>query len=86
MDYKKLNAPNTTITRDLNVMSENVNNVYEMTMIIAKRANQIDAEIKDELDKNFKILQLFQTGLKKFSKIVNRLKFPVFTKECPKLR
>jgi len=32
-------------------MSENVGNVYETVKIIAKRANQISAEIKSELDK-----------------------------------
>lgn len=62
MDYKKINAPNTTITRDLNVMSENVNNVYEMTMIIAKRANQIDAEMKNELDKKLQDFASYSDG------------------------
>jgi DNA-directed RNA polymerase subunit K/omega len=32
-------------------MSENVGNVYETVKIISKRANQISAEIKSELDK-----------------------------------
>ena len=32
-------------------LSENVGNVYETVKIIAKRANQISAEIKSELDK-----------------------------------
>jgi len=35
----------------MNTMSENVGNVYETVKIIAKRANQISAEIKSELDK-----------------------------------
>ena len=51
MDYKKINAPTNTISRDMNTMSENVGNVYETVKIIAKRANQISAEIKSELDK-----------------------------------
>ena len=51
MDYKKINAPLTTVTRDVTAMSEEVGNVYEMVKIIAKRANQISAEMKSELDK-----------------------------------
>ena len=51
MDYKKVNAPTSTVSRDMNVLSENVGNVYETVKIIAKRANQITAEVKSELDK-----------------------------------
>ncbi|MFZ4581255.1 MAG: DNA-directed RNA polymerase subunit omega [Paludibacter sp.] len=51
MDHKKVNAPLSTISRDMNVLSENVGNVYETVKIIAKRANQITAEVKSELDK-----------------------------------
>mgnify|MGYP001015510485 FL=1 len=51
MDYKKVNAPTNTISRDMSSLSENVGNVYETVKIIAKRANQISAEVKSELDK-----------------------------------
>jgi len=51
MDYKKVNAPTNTISRDMSSMSEDVGNVYETVKIIAKRANQISVEIKSELDK-----------------------------------
>ena len=51
MDYKKVNAPTNTISRDMSLLSENVGNVYETVKIIAKRSNQVSAEIKSELDK-----------------------------------
>jgi DNA-directed RNA polymerase subunit K/omega len=38
-----------TITRDLNKISQVTGNIYESTMIVAKRSNQIAAEIKQEL-------------------------------------
>ncbi len=50
MDYKKTNAPLTTVTRDMNSLSAEVGNVYETVSLIAKRANQIAAETKKELD------------------------------------
>ena len=43
MDYKKTNAPLTTVTRDMIAMAEQTGNVYETVCVIAKRANQISA-------------------------------------------
>lgn len=51
MDYKKTNAPKSTITRDINRLSENTGNIYETVKIIGKRANQINVEIKSDLEK-----------------------------------
>jgi len=51
MELKKINAPSSTISRDMNEMSANIGNVYETVKIIAKRSNQINVEIKAELDK-----------------------------------
>lgn len=49
MDYKKTNASVTTVTRDVRELEGKTNNVYETIAIIAKRSNQISAEIKEEL-------------------------------------
>lgn len=51
MSTKKTNAPINTQTRDMNALSSHVGNIYETVRIIAKRANQISAETKQELDK-----------------------------------
>ena len=58
MDYKKTNAPLNTVTRDMVKLSEDTGNVYETVCIIAKRANQISAEMKKDLEKK---LQEFAT-------------------------
>ena len=50
MDYKKTNAPTNTLTRDVIKLAEDTGNVYETVCIIAKRANQIAREMKEELD------------------------------------
>ena len=49
-DYKKTTAPRTTITRDMNELTEKVGNVYETVAIIGKRSNQISTSMKKELD------------------------------------
>ena len=51
MDYKKINAPTNTVTRDMADFRDKTGNVYESIAIMGKRANQISAEIKDELKK-----------------------------------
>lgn len=50
MSYKNLEAANTTITRNLVDLDSNTGNIYESINIIAKRANQISNEIKEELN------------------------------------
>lgn len=50
IDYKQSKAPHTTITRDMNNLTEKVGNVYETVAIIGKRSNQISAALKKELD------------------------------------
>lgn len=51
MDFKKTNAPLTTVTRNLNDLSVETGNVYESVAIIGKRANQIASAMKDEIAK-----------------------------------
>ena len=51
MDYKKTKAPTNTVTRNLMDFAEPTDNIYESVAIIAKRANQISAEIKGDLNK-----------------------------------
>ena len=49
MDYKKTTADLTTTTRDLRSLDGKSCNIYESIAIISKRANQISAEMKEEL-------------------------------------
>ena len=51
MDYIKTNAPTNTITRDMIKLCDQTGNVYETVAIIAKRANQISVEMKQDLEK-----------------------------------
>ena len=51
MDYKKSKAPTNTVTRNIVDLSNETGNIYESVCIIAKRSNQIAAEIKQDLQK-----------------------------------
>ena len=50
MEIKK-NIPNNTITRKLVDLDKDTGNIYESINIIARRANQIAAELKQELNR-----------------------------------
>ena len=49
MEKKEYKVYGNTVTRNLSDLAEPTGNIYESTMIIAKRANQIAAEVKQEL-------------------------------------
>lgn len=63
MDYKNSKAPKNTVTRDINQLTEPVGNVYETVAIIAKRANQISAGLKKELDAKLQDFSIPQDGI-----------------------
>lgn len=50
MSVKKTNAAPTTVTRDMRQFVAHTGNVYETLVILGKRANQISAELKEELN------------------------------------
>src|ERR1035437_4468677 len=49
MDYKKSTAETNTVTRDLREFETKTGNLYESTVVVAKRANQINQEVKEEI-------------------------------------
>jgi len=60
---KKMSVPVTTVTRDVNKLAAPIGNVYETTMIIAKRANQIAAETKQELNRKLEEFSTYSDNL-----------------------
>ena len=48
MNYKS--EVNTTVTRNTVEFEKETNNIYESLVVISKRANQISAEMKEELN------------------------------------
>ena len=63
MDYRKSNAPTNTITRDMMRLSEDTGNVYETVVVIAKRANQISVEMKQDLEKKLQEFASYNDNL-----------------------
>lgn len=84
MDYKKVNAPLNTISRDMSSMSESVGNVYETVKIIGKRANQISVEIKSELDKKLQEFASFNENIEEVFENREQIEISRYYEKLPK--
>ena len=51
MEIKKSSIPTNTVTRTLTDIDAPTGNIYESVVVIARRANQIASEIKQELNR-----------------------------------
>ena len=51
MDFKKVRTETTVVTRQKDQFYKGTGNIYETVAILTKRANQIAAEMKEELNK-----------------------------------
>ena len=84
MDYKKVNAPLSTITRDMNSLSAEVGNLYETVSLIAKRANQIDKEVKKELDEKIQEVAMINDSLEEVFDNKEQIEVSRFYEKMPK--
>lgn len=84
MDYKKIAASTNTETRDVMKMSEPVGNVYEMVMIIAKRANQLSIEMKQDLDAKLQEFASYSDNLEEVFENHEQIEISRFYEKLPK--
>jgi len=84
MDYRKSNAPVTTVTRDMFKLSEDTGNIYETLMVIAKRSNQISSEMKKELEKKLQDFASFSDNLEEVFENREQIEISRFYEKLPK--
>ena len=84
MDYKKSNAPLTTTVHDLVEMSEQTGNIYETVAIISKRANQIAAEMKADLEKKLQEFATMNDNLEEISENREQIEISRYYEKLPK--
>jgi DNA-directed RNA polymerase subunit K/omega len=84
MDYRKSNAPATTVTRDMMKLSVDTGNVYETTMIIAKRANQITVEMKQDLEKKLQEFASYNDNLEEVFENREQIEISRYYEKLPK--
>jgi len=84
MDYRKTNAPITTITRDKTDLEGKTGNIYETVMICAKRANQISVEIKQELNQKLEEFASYTDNLEEVFENREQIEISKFYERLPK--
>lgn len=84
MDYKKSNAPVTTITRDLSELDSETGSIYESIMIVAKRANQINIEMKNELSRKLEEFSYYSDNLEEVFENREQIEISKYYERLPK--
>ena len=84
MDYKKTNAPLNTVTRDMMDLCKDTGNVYETVCIISKRANQVSAEMKHDLDKKLQEFASLNDNLEEISENREQIEISRYYEKLPK--
>lgn len=84
MDYKKTNAANTTVTRDVMQLCEDTGNIYETVAIIGKRANQISMEIKNDLSKKLAEFASYSDNLEEVFENREQIEISRYYEKLPK--
>ena len=84
MDYRKTNAPATTITRDARDLQIETDNIYETVTICAKRANQISVEMKQELNAKLEEFASYTDNLEEVFENREQIEISKFYERLPK--
>ena len=84
MDYKKSKAPVNTVTRNIMDLCDETGNIYESVAIISKRANQIGAEIKQDLNKKLQEFASYNDELEEVFENREQIEISRYYEKLPK--
>lgn len=84
MDYKKTSAPESTITRNLEDFKTKNGNIYQTVAVMAKRADQISIEIKEELDRKLEEFASYTDNLEEVFENREQIEISKFYERLPK--
>ncbi len=84
MDYKETKAPVTTITYNKDAIEAPTNNIYEAINIIAKRATQINGDLKKELLDKLDEFATYNDSLEEVFENKEQIEVSKFYEKLPK--
>ena len=84
MDYKNSKAANTTVTYDKNQIEAPTENIYEAITIIAKRAEQISVDLKNELVEKLEEFATYTDSLDEVFENKEQIEVSKFYEKLPK--
>ena len=83
MEIRK-SVPGNTVTRDISKLAEPTGNIYESVMIIAKRSNQISAEMKFELSQKLEEVSTYADTLEETFENREQIEISRYYERLPK--
>ena len=81
-NYKS--STNTTVTRDLLNFEEKTGNIYESIVVLAKRANHISADMKEELNEKLSEFASMTDNLEEVFENREQIEISKFYERLPK--
>jgi DNA-directed RNA polymerase subunit K/omega len=84
MDYKKIKTETLAVTRQKDKFYEQTGNIYETVVVMAKRANQIESELKQELDKKIEEFTTTNDNLEEIFENREQIEIAKFYEKLPK--
>jgi DNA-directed RNA polymerase subunit K/omega len=84
MDTKNLKAPNTSVTYNRDLLTAPTGNMYEAISIIAKRAEQINTDIKEELIEKLEEFATYNDSLEEVFENKEQIEVSKFYERLPK--
>jgi len=84
MDLKKSKAAITTVTRNLDDLYAPTGNIYETIVILAKRSNQINVELKHELSNKLEDFSSYTDNLEEVFENREQIEISRFYERLPK--
>jgi DNA-directed RNA polymerase subunit K/omega len=84
MDFKKIDAPVNTTTINKNEVDAPTGNIYEAISIVAKRAGQINGEIKKELLEKLDEFATYNDSLDEIFENKEQIEVSKFYEKLPK--
>ena len=84
MNYKETNAALSTITYDKDAIEQPTENIYEAISIIAKRATQINSDLKTELVEKLDEFATYNDSLEEVFENKEQIEVSKFYERLPK--
>ncbi|MBR3698968.1 MAG: DNA-directed RNA polymerase subunit omega [Bacteroidales bacterium] len=84
MDFKKVRTETTVVTRQKDQFYKGTGNIYETVVILTKRANQIAAEMKEELNKKIEEFATNNDSLEEVFENREQIEIAKFYERLPK--
>ncbi len=84
VDYKKVKTESTAVTRNKHLFYEQSGNIYKTVVVLAKRANQVGSEIKEELNRKIEEFATTSDNLEEIFENREQIEIAKFYERLPK--